>query len=422
MQVVVDSASVRLGREHFVASGGEGTVYARDGVAYKIFSDPTTAPDARRIRELAAVQDPHVIRPETPVFDQDGRIVGHTMRFLADHIPYCRLFTRSFRDAANVGPEIVLRLARNLRKTLAAIHVAGITVVDLNPMNLLVSPDLREVFLIDVASWATPSFPATAVLDSVNDRHATHHGPESDWFAFAVVTFQAFVGVHPYRGTHPRVKGLDARMQANVSVFDPAVKIPPICYRFDDIPPAWRDWYRRVFEDGERTAPPSWTAAVPVDAIPVPGRAIGISPRANRKVLAEVVDGMLVLTDVQRKARIPLVTSAREVTSFGGQIAVRTNDKLLHIVLHDVGSSVIASPRVVADVLPNATRLFSGVAIQDLLGATWALLLHRSGACHRLRLDALDDCRVVDATLAEDNIVVTTFRDGRLQREVYRAS
>ena len=32
------------------------------------------------------------------------------------------------------------------------------------------------------------------------------------WFAFAVVTFQLFTGIHPYKGKHPSVLDLDARM------------------------------------------------------------------------------------------------------------------------------------------------------------------------------------------------------------------
>ncbi len=421
MRVVVEGREVRLGRDHFVGSGGEGTVYARDGVAYKVFFDPAAAVDDTRIRELAKIEDPHVIAPDKIVRDTTGQTIGHTMAFLADHIPFCRLFTRTFRDQAGIGPQVILHLCRSLQQSLAAVHAAGITVVDMNPMNLLVSPDLREVFLIDAGSWQTPSRDATAVLDAVRDRHADQFGPGSDWFAFAVVTFQAFIGIHPFRGTHPVVKGLDARMNAQLSVLEPEVKIPKICYAFDEIPAAWRAWYRRVFADGERSPPPSYTTSEVVTSIPEAGQTIGVSPRANRKVLAEVVDGMLVLTDVHRKTAIPLTLAAREASSFAGQIAVRTADKLIHIVLHDIGATVTASPRVVADVLPNATRLFSGVAIQDLLGETWALRIDQPGACHRVRLESLDGTKVLDASLADGDLAITTFRDGALHREVYPA-
>lgn len=420
MRVFVAGTPVTLGRDHFVGSGGEGTVYARDGVAYKIFFDPAIAPCRSRMAELSAISEPHVIRPLESICDETGQVIGHTLRFLADHIPFCRLFTRVFRDAAGIGPQRIHQLCRNLRQTLAAVHGAGVTVVDLNPMNLLISPDLREVFLIDAGSWQTPSHPATAVLDAVRDRHAKALGPESDWFAFAVVTFQAFIGVHPFRGTHPTVKGLEERMLANLSVFDSQVKIPSICAPLADIPPSWRDWYRRVFEEGLREPPPLWSAVETLDGLPATRVAIGVSPRAGRRVRAEVVDGTLVLTDLRTHKQMPLVLAAREVTSHGGLIAVRSRDKLIHIVLHDVGNTVIASPRVIADVLQNATHLYDGVAIQDLLGATWALVVNQLGHCRRIRLPALDNRRIVDASLAEDGLAITTFRDGTLQRELYR--
>jgi len=421
MRIRVDGMTVDLGRQDFVASGGEGTVYARDGVAYKIFFDPAHAPSETRIQELAKIVDPHVIRPEKMVRDGAGDVIGHTMRFLSDHIPFCRLFTRSFRETAGIRPETIGRLAHNLRNTLGAIHDAGVAVVDLNPMNLLVSPCLREVYLIDAGSWQTPSCPATAVLDAVRDRHATSYGPASDWFSFAVISFQAFIGIHPYRGTHPSVKGLDQRMRAQLSVLDPAVSRPDICYPLDDIPPPWRAWYERVLARGERSPPPSSSTAERVASLPGPIPAIGSTRRLNREVLGEIVDGHLALTALEDGTRIPLSLAAREVTAFAGQITVRTRDKLVQIHLHDIGGRVVASPTIIADVLPNATRLFSGVAILDLLGAVWALIPRRTGGCDRTRLTALDGVRVLDATLANGQIAITTFHDGALHRALYPA-
>jgi hypothetical protein len=421
MRVLVDQHSVELGREHFVGSGGEGTVYARDGVAYKIFFDPTSAPKEVRIQELGRIHDSHVVGPESLVHSEAGTVIGHTLRFLPDHIPFCRLFTRSFRDTYDVRPEAIARLVLGLRNTLSAIHDAGVTVVDLNPMNLLVSPDLQHVFLIDTCSWQTPTCPATAVLDAVRDRHATTYCAKSDWFSFAVITFQAFIGIHPYRGTHPTVKGLDARMRAQSSVFDPTVTRPQICYPFNDIPPSWRSWYEGVLARGDRSPPPT-SRGERIDRLPARQPAIGRSRRRNREVLATLSEGQLILKTVDDGRPIALPLSAREVTAHDGSLTVRTRSHLVHIHLHDVGGRVIASPTVIADILPNATRLFSGVAVLDLLGATWALLPRACGGCDRIRLPELDGVRIVDASRGDDHIAVTTFRDGALHRALYGAS
>src|SRR5947199_212129 len=80
--------------------------------------------------------------------------------------------------------------------------------------------------------------------------------PETDWFSFAIISFQMFIGIHPYRGLHPSLPDLDARMSANVSVLNPRVSIPKLCYPFSVIPQAYRDWYRAIFEDGKRVPPP----------------------------------------------------------------------------------------------------------------------------------------------------------------------
>ena len=421
MRVLVDQRPVDLGREHFVASGGEGTVYARDGVAYKIFFDTAQVPDATRIAELSRITDPQVIRPARAIHSPSGQMVGHTMRFLADHLPLCRLFTRSFRESARVDAHAIRRLVHRLAESLQAIHAAGVAVVDMNPMNVLVSPDLRDPYWIDTSSWQTPSRPATAVFDAVRDRHTSDFGPESDWFSFAVITFQAFIGIHPYRGKHPTVSGLDARMRANLTVLDPSVSRPSICYPLRDLPPSWRSWYERVLVHGERIAPPSTPTELPTGALRGPVPAIGCSPRAGKRVLAEVIDGRLVLTHLADGQVLPLSLTAREATAFADQITVRTRDKLVRIHLHDVGSKVIASPTVLADVLPHATRLYPGVAILDLLGRTWALLPRPGGGCDRVRLPALDGIRILEAERTPDGLAITTFGDAGLRRTLYPA-
>ena len=58
-------------------------------------------------------------------------------------------------------------------------------------------------------------------MDSVRDRHAAGWNEGTDWFSFALVSFQMFVGIHPYKGKHPALKTLDERMAQNVSVLHP---------------------------------------------------------------------------------------------------------------------------------------------------------------------------------------------------------
>jgi hypothetical protein len=116
-----------------------------------------------------------------------------------------------------------------------------------------------EPRVIDVDSWQIGRFPATAMMATIRDYHGAQPSAAADWFAWGIVTFQVFTGIHPYKGSHPdfRRGDLEARMRANVSVFDPRTRINAAVRHFAAIPTALRDWYADVFQRGLRGTPPS---------------------------------------------------------------------------------------------------------------------------------------------------------------------
>lgn len=463
---------VTLAQQDFVGQGGQAAVFVQGDTAFKVFHDPAQAIPAGKIAELAAIGDPNVIRPRHLLADAKGRPVGYTMRFVRDAHVLCQLCTRTFRERQGVTPEQVFALVQRIRAGVEACHRAGVIVVDLNEMNLLVDRGFGDVFFIDVDSYQTAHFPATALMDTVRDRHAPPGAFDAatDWFAFAVVTFQLLVGIHPYKGTHPAVKTLDARMERDLSVFDPAVKVPKACYPFDVIPADWRAWYRAVFQDGLRRPPPAGgavtTVPAPVRAVasterlkvsellrldqPIrlhatgrsttcvvtrasvyvdgrrvapapPGvRAVGFTPKRDEPVLAAVgPDGRFALWHLGR-TRLPFALALDDVTTAGGRLYARCGAQLVEIELHEAGGAVIPAARVVGQVLEHATELFAGVAVQCLLGATYASLLPGDGTCRQVRLTELDGHRVLDARFERQVLMVLARREARTDRFVFR--
>src|SRR5215467_8117210 len=260
---VRSKGEIRLGQTEFKAQGGEGSVYVKGSNAYKIYSDPSRCITQAKIDELSALVQPNIIRPLELIIDGRNRPVGYSMRSAGKTYSLCQLFPKAFRQRNNVTPELMLRLVRQLQTGVSHIHSRGILIVDLNEMNFLVTTDFRELFFIDVDSYQTPSFPATVLMESVRDRHARTFTTGSDWFSFAVVSFQMFVGIHPFKGTYAALQQLsdkeqklDARMQANISVLHQGVTVPGSTLPFTVIPPAYLDWYRAVFEEGKRMPPP----------------------------------------------------------------------------------------------------------------------------------------------------------------------
>src|ERR1051325_6764705 len=306
---IPSKGQLRIGKSEFKAQGGEGAVYVKGSTAFKIYADPSRCITQAKIDELSALVQPNIIRPLELVLDSSNRPVGYSMRAVGKAHALCQLFPKAFRQRNNLTPELTLRLVRQLQTGVSHVHSRGILIVDLNEMNFLVSADFRELFFIDVDSYQTPSFPATVLMESVRDRHAKAFSNDSDWFSFAVVSFQMFVGIHPFKGTYPpfqhlpdNAAKLDERMRANISVLHAGVSVPAACLPFSVIPPNYLDWYRAVFEDGKRLAPPQAVQAAIVVVGPMLVQSIAsrrFEVREVREFDSEIIwhDGVITATE-----------------------------------------------------------------------------------------------------------------------------
>jgi len=312
-------------------------------------------------------------------------------------------------------------------------------------------------------------------MESVRDRHATRFTRESDWFSFAVISFQMFVGIHPFKGNYPalrvctdKAKLLDARMKANISVLHPGVSVPASCLPFNSIPGAFYDWYHAVFEEGKRLAPPR--NAIPsivttfqtqhriegvhfeiselheyesdilrVDgpitttatriyngsrtSFPSPRNSISlISPRFGHVVVAYYENRLIHFRDLTAAKDI---TTDIEATSFmqsGGRFYVQQRGSLLEIAFAEMAGTLRLSSMVVANVNQHSTRLFDGVLLQNLLGACYASVIPAPGTCYQIRLPELDKYRIIDARIERGVLVVLGNIGGNYDRLIFRFS
>jgi hypothetical protein len=468
---------VSLGPAQFVAAGGEGDVYAIGDRGFKLAHDPARACPPAKIAELSRIADPRVLAPRGSLHRRAGArgrriVIGHELPFVTDAFTACELIPLAFRLRHGLAATVVPALVAALRQRVAAVHAAGCLVVDLNEANVLVSADFRVACLIDVDSFQTPSFPATAIVPTVRDplRPGGGFDERTDWFSFAVVAFSLLVGIHPYRGKHPRVTGLLERMKAGLSVFDPAVTVPRACLPVDSIPEPWRGWLRAVLQHGERTAPPVPTSGslslgagvqpralaaslrmIEVarsssaevrgvyevhgrlvihagDRVTVDGEerlrcdqalAFGSSPN-GRPVAAWVRDGMLHLFDLEASSPIPCQAAARAVTSARGCLFAACGEQVVRVELLEVGERIMAGTRRAVMVAPQSSRLWRGCVIQQLLGATTVSLLSETGAAEQRRVPELDGRSIVDAVHERGVLVAVVTRGGVHERLVIR--
>jgi hypothetical protein len=465
---------VRLDKSDFKAQGGEGSIYVQGATAYKIYTEPQRAIPQAKILELSVLTQPNIIRPLDVLLDAQNRPVGYSMRSVGRSYALCQLFPKAFRQRNNLTPGAMLRLVQKLQEGVGHVHAKGILIVDLNEMNFLVAEDFAQVYFIDVDSYQTPSYPAGVLMESVRDRHAQKFTTGSDWFSFAVVSFQMFAGIHPFKGTYPPLQNLpdketklDARMRANVSVLNPAVSVPASCLPFSDIPPAYLDWYRAVFEDGKRLPPPDNPQPVVALAVPAAPRHVGSlhfeiteieefdseiirhedlititrksiyfgakkfpkpqadvqvaqTPRLGHLVMAYMNGSRPCFYDLTGARELALEIEGEEIMLCNGQFYLKQQENIFAVEFIELGGGILPGGRLVANVMAKSTRMFEGLAIQNLMGAFYASILPSPGVCHQVRLPELDGYQIVDARLSRNVLLTVAAKGGRYDKHIFR--
>ncbi len=470
VQVQGQPGVLTLGNSDYLAEGGEGIVWVRNGIAYKTYKVPARALSVGKISELAGINHPDVIKPLHVLVDPDkGTPIGYTMRALTGTKVLVERFPRAFRDRNGITPDDTSQLVLALRERLAAVHAAGCLVVDFNEYNILIDgASFKVPYLIDVDSFQTRSYPATALMESVRDRLSPNRFDENtDWFAFACTAFQVFVGIHPYKGKVKNAPSMtwDERFQAKLSVLSPGVTVPGPTLPFTVIPPNFLAWFEAVLNRGERCAPPTdlinvvkimvaapqvtrssrvtvTTVLDTADEIramssvgsayalvtdggvvltgnPTPtalpdgcrGAVVGFSTRRLSPVLGWAENGRARFWDVSSRKSMDLTLWAREVQSSDGRLYVLTPEAVVEVQVNDMGSGLVLSSQQVCGAHPLAARLFEGCMIQSLLGSTFASLFPGPGVAPQVRIPELDGKTLLNAKFS-GNLLVVTVRNG----------
>lgn len=480
MKVFVKSkGEVNLTKNDFVASGGEGEIYRKARTSYKIYTGKTPCIPYAKIQELSEITVPNVISPKEIVLNSRKKPIGYTMKYIPNTYALCQIFTKAFKTRNNVTPEMMLELVKKMQSTISHIHSKGSLIVDLNEMNFLINKKLSDIYFIDVDSYQTKSFPATAIMPSIRDRHTNTFNQMTDWFSFGIVSFQMFIGIHPYKGKHPTLKTMDERMMANIPVFHKDVRYPRVCMPFDYIPETYRDWYKAIFHKGERIAPPSAAQAIivvpvvttlirsnsdfniqelnsyngnivkflsingtrvittDIGSIYINGNLelnnknvhISITPVKNKVIACGITfdddseeTGKLNLLDVSENKSIPCDITANDMMSYDGRVYVKQGDKLSEIEFIELNSKILVAATVVTNVQENASKMFNGVVIQNVLGSCVASVMPQSKTCHQILIPEIKGYQVVDAKYEKNILVIVANKKGKYDRFVFKLS
>lgn len=294
---------VLLGNDEFEAKGGEGSIYHKGNIAYKIFENPDKMIPEAKIDELSVLTDKNIIKPLDILLDKKNKKIGFTTAWV-DGIPLCKLFVAGFRKREGISDKHITELVVNMSNTINHIHSKKCIIVDGNEFNYIVGHDFITPYFIDVNSWQTPSFPATAIMPSIRDYKSTQNNfsTETDWYSFAIISCWLFTGMHPFRGKHPDIMDKDIvertrkRAEANLSIFHKDVKVAPNV-NLNNIPTHYKEWFINVFHNDLRTPPPSAPGTIIV--VPVAIKIINGTHNFNIKKLYEFDDDVIWYTRIE---------------------------------------------------------------------------------------------------------------------------
>jgi serine/threonine protein kinase len=460
---------IKLNKNTFISSGGEGSIFASNGMAFKIYTNPKALIPYAKIQELSVITNSNVIKPEQIILDNRQKPIGYTMKYVSDTYSLCQIFPKAFRDRVGLDIDTVLKLIKKMQTTIADIHkIPGMLIVDLNEMNFLVDKKFKDIYFIDVDSYKTFSFPATAIMESIRDWNSSEFNHLTDWYSFGVVSFEMFIGIHPFKGKHSSIKGIKDRMLANIPVFHKDVSFPQVCLPFNVIPQAYKEWYKALFYEGKRIPPPSdavQTIVIPVVVQTITGnedfeiseifeynsniikflsvdgvrvtvtvKSIYINNKlipdteikdahiasTNKTIVVHKNNGSLSLFNLSDKTVLEEQISVEDIMSYKGRVFVKNKDILSELECIKMGTNIHVVPHPIANVMENATKLFEGVIIQNVLGAFMASIFPSYGTHYQIQCLEFKGYQIIDAKYDSNVLIVIGSKSGKYDKFILK--
>ncbi|MEM8853926.1 MAG: hypothetical protein AAGD34_09525 [Pseudomonadota bacterium] len=282
-----DEAPIALAER--LGKGGEGEVFAVEGEphkAVKLYAAEGACAREGKIAAMVAAElwrtAPTVAFPQAAVRDGEGRFKGFLMPRVDDAAALHELYAPGARKARfpDADYRFLVRVALNAARSVAATHLAGCVIGDVNHSSFLIGEDAL-VTLIDADSFqfhdgntlhlcrvGVPEYTAPELFGVRLDD--TARSPAHDAFGLAVVVFQLlFMGRHPFAGVSEngeiRVpEAIAAHQFAYSSARETGLAPPPDACRLTDVPEAIATLFERAFspDPEERPSADAWVDAL----------------------------------------------------------------------------------------------------------------------------------------------------------------
>jgi len=464
-----------------VATGGEGSIYRASSTVVKLYTDVNKMQSddmPGKIKILSTFKHKFIVAPNGLVFSAINIPLGFYMKFIKAE-PLSRVFTNDFRKRESFTDDHASVLVDGMREVVNFAHNKRALLVDANEMNWLAvlnSQQDPEPRVIDVDSWAIGKWPAKVIMPSIRDWHSNNFNQSTDWFAWGIVTFQVYTGIHPYKG---RLNGykpndIEKRMKNNASVFSSNIRLNSAVRDFSNIPGPLLDWYVATFQKGQRSIPPSplktgiataelgrvMRAVVTatgtlifnklLDSMtdPIIGifhcgitvsesgklfnlanqRQISIA-KSHKCEIVKVQNGWLKADFVDQQIKFSYINEvsleeidmslnlkSQQLVRYQNRMFMITERGLTEIILKVLGKPILSVGQTWG-VMVNSTQWFDGVGIQDALGAMYIVAPFGDNSCAQIRVKELDGLKPITAKAGNRFITVVALdKSGAYQK------
>lgn len=455
-------------QKDFLAAGGEGSIYLVDKFCYKITNHPFVE---SKLIELMELKRDNVVVPIDFLLDNKNNMVGYVLNYI-DGDALCRLFNTSFWNDNKLDVNSISGIIEKFIETTQYIHDSKCLVVDWNEMNFLVDRKFEVPYFIDTNAWKTKSFPPDAITPLFRDHSSKDFSALSDWYGVGILACKLYVGIHPYKGSHPNYgKKIDdtlKRMIDNVSIFNKKAKLPAAARSFDNIPDNYMKWFIDIFEKGKRIPPPNVVGYVTVSKKKIESVFKYFKTDLHKLFQynvkryyvingKEVVFGEneIIIDDKvaplkNKKVKVGVIVSQRDMVPYfvfisnekfhiyddNGNlvdVAVFAKDFLVHdhmiYALHrgtifqlscsDIGGKQVFTFGDRYDVMPNSTKSMGSCFYMSVMGNTHFLLPSKTGSKYflrNIRVKELDGYKIIEAKHDNNVLGIIGEKDGKYDR------
>jgi RIO-like serine/threonine protein kinase len=464
MKVYVDNKEYIL-EDQYSISGGEGTVYIQNNMAFKIYHEEKNMIPLGKFKELNAIKKNNVIKPEKLIFDIKNNPIGYTMKPVYNTVQLSRVVTTDYQKNHNITHDKLINIIQQIQDTIHSIHNDNCLIVDINDSNILIDESLK-VYFIDVDSYQTTNYPATALQDYAKDFKVENNNftKNSDWFSFGLLSTKILLGIHPYMGRWNKFKKRDLentlsyRSENNISIFNDNVVYPKTVRSFSFIPKNYYRWFLDIFEKGKRLVPPmelgdfcstseqlilnsqthvTFNKKNNIDynitnifngfreeiigynngfyfqgeyISMTSGKKIVYFNQKDEPIIFKINNFKIESFNiVSKEKRIYDQLEAEELFIFNNNLYAKYEDNFMNLELLNYGQETLTVKQN-NTIMKYATSFFENVVYQNTLGKSFFYLVHDKDTLPFVKIKELDSKKIINAKY-ENKILFVTYQD-----------